>query len=184
MIGSPIPNQRDAVLAQLNASIDSFFLEGGAVQQVKGYEPVPRPAHRDIEAIQPAPTKVEDPRIIRRASQLAEIRKMAKTMTFQEVQEATGYSRQALYRAGREGNFVFRRADSKVPGVDKREFQRQIQRNEKRIKELKLVERILVLRDEGQNRAQVAKQLEVNYGTLVKIIARNNINFPKMIDRT
>ncbi|WP_209439659.1 hypothetical protein [Pseudomonas taiwanensis] len=180
MNGAPLPSQRDAVLAQLNASIDSFFLDGGAVQQVKGYEPVPRPAHRDIEAIQAAPAKKEDPRVIRRASQLAEIRKMARTMTCQEVQEATGYSRQALFRAGREGNFVFRRPESKNPEVDKREVQRQIQRNEKRIEELKLVERISALRDEGQHRAQVATQLELNYGTLVKIIERNNIDFPKV----
>ncbi|MDZ3992302.1 hypothetical protein PspTeo4_16360 [Pseudomonas sp. Teo4] len=73
---------------------------------------------------------------------MADIRKMARTMTCQEVQEATGYPRQAPFRAGREGNFVFRLPESKNTGVDKREVQRQIQRNEKRIKELKLVERI------------------------------------------
>jgi len=49
MIGSPNQDQRSAVLAQLNASIDSFFLDGGQVQTLpyKGY--VPRRAQRDLE---------------------------------------------------------------------------------------------------------------------------------------
>ncbi|MDM9556017.1 hypothetical protein QU926_20605 [Pseudomonas asiatica] len=112
-----------------------------------------------------------------RADQVAE---MAKTMTCQQVHEATGISKQALFRASREGNFVFRRAERKKSANSKRDAQRQIQRNLKRIEELKVVQKICALRDTGLHRAQVAEQLGLNYGTLVKIIERNDINFPRV----
>ena len=96
------------------------------------------------------------------------------------MHEATGYSKQALFLAAREGNFVFRRAERKDAGNNKREVQRQVQRNQKRIDELKWVERICATRDVGLNLAQVAKTIEVSYATLTAIIDRNNVDFPKV----
>ncbi|MFK9098298.1 hypothetical protein ACJEBH_14145 [Pseudomonas guariconensis] len=36
------------------------------------------------------------------------------------------------------------------------------------------------MRDTGLHRAQVAEQLSLNYGTLVNIIERNGIDFPRV----
>jgi len=168
----------------MNPSIDleaakaAFFTSGGSIVVLDGFQYVPPRPHRDVEVIRAAPEKKEDPRVVKRLSQLAEIRRMAKTMTCQQVHEATGYSKQALFRASREGNFVFRRPERKSSGTHKREVERQIHRNQKRIEELKLVERICALRDEGLHRAQVSDRLGINYGTMVKIIERNAIDFP------
>ncbi|MBO9552182.1 hypothetical protein [Pseudomonas sp.] len=167
----------------LDAAQAAFLAFGGSIIVLDGFQYVPHRQRRDDEVIRAAPVKAEDPRVVKRLSLLAEIRKMAKTMTCQQVHEATGYSRQALFRAAREGNFVFRREERKSPGVDKREVQRQIQRNQKRIEELKLVERICAMRDIGLNRAQVAKQVNIAYATLTAIIERNSIDFPKVRTR-
>jgi len=170
----------------MNQSIDleaakaAFLASGGSIIVLDGFQYVPHRPHRDLEVIQAAPAKKEDPRLIRKLSQITEIRRLAKTMTAQQVHEATGYSKQALFRVAREGNFVFRRAERKDASNNKREVQRQIQRNQKRIEELKLVERICAMRDVGLNRAQVAKAIEVSYATLTAIIDRNNVDFPKV----
>jgi len=43
MIGDPIPDQRDALLAKLNNDIDQFFAKGGEVTPVAGVESRPLP---------------------------------------------------------------------------------------------------------------------------------------------
>ncbi|CAM3898693.1 hypothetical protein CCOS865_02181 [Pseudomonas reidholzensis] len=170
----------------MNPSIDleaaqaAFLASGGSIIVLDGFQYVPPRPHRDIEVIRAAPEKSEDPRLARKLSQISEIRRLAKTMTSQQVHEATGYSRQTLFRLAREGNFVYRRAERKPRDGDKREAQRQIQRNQKRIDELKLVERICALRDVGLNRNQVAKQIGISYGALTNIVERNQVDFPRV----
>ncbi|MFB6402850.1 hypothetical protein [Pseudomonas putida] len=173
----------------MNPSIDleaaqaAFFASGGQLVVLEGFNYRPLPPRKGPEA-QPAPVAAKKAapstrkeKMKARADQVAE---MAKTMTCQQVHEATGISKQALFRASREGNFVFRRAERKKSANSKRDAQRQIQRNLKRIEELKVVQKICALRDTGLHRAQVAEQLDLNYGTLVNIIERNGIDFPRV----
>lgn len=170
----------------LDAAKAAFFASGGQLIVLEGFTYRPLPPRKGPEAqsapAAKAPSKKAAPsprkeKMKARADQVAE---MAKTMTCQQVHEATGISKQALFRASREGNFVFRRAERKKSANSKRDALRQIQRNLKRIEELKVVQQICALRDTGLHRAQVAEQLGLNYGTLVKIIERNDINFPRV----
>jgi len=176
----------------MNPSIDleaakaAFFASGGQLVVLEGFTYRPLPPRKGPET-QPVPTaKVvakkapQSPRKEKMKARADQVAEMAKTMTCQQVHEATGISKQALFRASREGNFVFRRAERKKSANSKRDAQRQIQRNLKRIKELKVVQKICALRDTGLHRAQVAEQLDLNYGTLVKIIERNSIDFPRV----
>jgi len=176
----------------MNPSIDleaakaAFFASGGQLVVLEGFTYRPLPPRKGPE-VQPAPaTKAPakkaapSPRKEKMKARADQVAEMAKTMTCQQVHEATGISKQALFRASREGNFVFRRAERKKSANSKRDAQRMIQRNLKRIEELKVVQQICALRDTGLHRAQVAEQLGLNYGTLVNIIERNDINFPRV----
>lgn len=100
-------------------------------------------------------------------------------MTAEQVHQATGYPRQTLFRLAREGNFVFRRPEPRLRKECKREIQREAAREQKEAERAKMLERICEMRDVGLNRAQVARQLGINYGTLVKLIARSGVTFPK-----
>lgn len=161
----------------LGAAMSAFLSSGGTITVLDGFEYVPHRPHRDIEVVRATPEKKQDPRLALRESRIAEIRKMAKTMTAEEVQAATGWSREVLFRLGREGNFVFRKP-VKPPKVDRREEARRIKREAGRAEEAKLVERICALRDVGLTRNQVAKQIGMSCGGLLNIINRNNIDFP------
>lgn len=176
----------------MNPSIDlkaakaAFFASGGQLVVLEGftYRPLPPRKHPDTQPKPAANARPKKPTLGPRKekvkARVATVAEMAKTMTCQQVHEATGISKQALFRAAREGNFVFRRAERKKSANSKRDAQRQIQRNLKRIEELKVVQKICALRDTGLHRAQVAEQLDLNYGTLVKIIERNSIDFPRV----
>lgn len=173
----------------MNPSIDleaaqaAFFASGGQLVVLEGFNYRPLPPRKDPE-VQPVPAAAKkaapSPRKEKMKARSDQVAEMAKTMTCQQVHEATGISKQALFRASREGNFVFRRAERKKSANSKRDAQRQIQRNLKRIEELKVVQKICALRDTGLHRAQVAEQLDLNYGTLVNIIERNGIDFPRV----
>ena len=176
----------------MNQSIDleaakaAFFASGGQLVVLEGFTYRPLPPRKGPEVQPESATKVPSkkaapsPRKEKMKARADQVAEMAKTMTCQQVHEATGISKQALFRASREGNFVFRRAERKKSANSKRDAQRQIRRNLKRIEELKVVQQICALRDTGLHRAQVAEQLDLNYGTLVKIIERNDINFPRL----
>lgn len=176
----------------MNQSIDleaakaAFFAAGGQLAVLEGFTYRPLPPRKGPEpqststAKAPAKKVAPSPRKEKMKARADQVAEMAKTMTCQQVHEATGISKQALFRASREGNFVFRRAERKKSANSKRDAQRQIQRNLKRIEELKVVQQICGLRDTGLHRAQVAEQLGLNYGTLVNIIERNEINFPRV----
>ena len=173
----------------MNPSIDleaaqaAFFASGGQLVVLEGFNYRPLPPRKGPES-EPAPVTAKkaapSPRKEKMKARADQVAEMAKTMTCQQVHEATGISKQALFRASREGNFVFRRAERKKSANSKRDAQRQIQRNLKRIEELKVVQKICALRDTGLHRAQVAEQLDLNYGTLVNIIERNGIDFPRV----
>lgn len=96
MIDQPIPDRRAEILAQLNSSIDSFFSEGGSVQVMRGFEPVPRRAHHgpgetsgDPEAI--AVIQAQHSLVLR-------VKKAAKTMTLAQAVRELGIGRTELHR--------------------------------------------------------------------------------------
>ena len=83
MNGAPTHDPREALLAQLNASIDNFFGSGGSVQVLRGFEPVPRRPHH------PADMAAGDHSITERLraerEQLQRVKEAAKTMTLGEA---------------------------------------------------------------------------------------------------
>lgn len=170
----------------LEAAQAAFFASGGQLVVLEGFNYRPLPPRRNAD-LQPKPAvkkaakkAAPSPRKEKMKARVDQVAEMAKNMTCQQVHEATGISKQALFRASREGNFVFRRAERKKSANSKRDALRQIQRNLKRIEELKVVQKICALRDTGLHRAQVAERLDLNYGTLVKIIERNDIDFQRV----
>ena len=166
----------------LEAAKAAFFASGGTIVVLEGFHYQPIPARRCPD---PSPLSHDSiaPAVDQRQARLDELRELSRTMTYEESQAATGLSKAALFRASRDGNFVFRRAKRKAAGVCAREVERQIQRNLKRIEELKLVERIRALRDQGLSRAQAAKEVGLSFGGLGLVIERNAINFPKKLAR-
>lgn len=100
------PDHREAVLAKLNASIDSFFSKGGTVQTLPSYEYVPHRQHRDLELIPPSSESAE-PKITKRQKLLAELSKLAATMCYAEAMAHPGLSQSALSRAAADGGFHF-----------------------------------------------------------------------------
>lgn len=169
--------QKDAERAMLARAMAEFEGRAGVIQSIAtSFEFVPKPL---IQA-EPAP---RDQREVLRsesyARQMAEqvakqevedrIRKLAETMTYQEVMAATGYSQSTLYRISRAGCFHFRRKPTEVknkrayidPAIDAR-----------------MCDRLKALRDVGLNRHQVAKQMQVSSSVISRLLRDYGIDFP------
>jgi hypothetical protein len=105
MIGGPIQDQRAAVLAQLNASIDSFFLQGGTVHELKGFQPIPRRPHHG-----PGATS-SDPAILAAVQAQNEtvqgVKQAAESMPLAQAAQELGMGRTELLRMSKEHGFFF-----------------------------------------------------------------------------
>lgn len=171
MIGAPIPDQRAAVLAQLNASIDAFFLEGGTVDALPGFEYVPHRPHRDLEVIRASSEPPADNKVLKRQQQLAEIRKLAKTMTYAEAMAHTGLAQTTLYRASIEGCFCFRPDPNRGKGNKGRKFS-----NAAKVKAL--AERIIAFRDLGLSMNQARRHMGISDSQFSRITRDFGIHYP------
>lgn len=172
MIGDPIPSQRDQVLADLNASIDSFFASGKQPTELPAFEYQPRRPRHDSPIADPA-IKAETAAkrmLIERA------REAAKTMTLDEAYRALGMSRTELHRMAKEAGFFF-------PRHDKERERREIARKAKAEEKAKLVELIMANSGIGLSRHFVAKKLGISSHYLVRLAEENGIDFPRWSDR-
>lgn len=176
MIGEPVPSQREAVLAQLNASIDVFFQSGGSVQELPGFEYIPHRPHRDLEVIKASVEAQPETRGSKRQQRIDELRRLARTMTYAQAMAHTGMSQTALYRAAVDGCFRFQPDPNRGKGnVGKS--------NADPVKDKDLAERIVAMRDVGINMAQVCRRLEISFTVVHRIMRLFDITFPTTAEK-
>lgn len=176
MIGQPTPDSRAAILAQLNSSIDSFFGNGGSVQRLPGagYVP-PRPRREPDPRLPPAAAPIGK-REAARQQRLAEIRELAKTMTYKEVMAHTGLSQSALVRAASQGNFKFKRD----PNYGMTNLGKKLSDPvEDRLKS----EKIIAYRNVGMSRADVVRELQISFKQLSRLLREFEIDFPTIAEK-
>lgn len=176
MICSPNQDQRSAVLAQLTASIDSFFLEGGSVQTLPGCQYVPHRLRRELEPerapAEPPPSK----RVAKRLQHLAAIRELAKTMTYAEAMTHTGLSQSCLVRAAFDGQFKFRPDPRRGKGnLGKKLSDPALDRAK--------AEQIIAYRNVGMTRVQVIRELQISFKQLGRIVREFEIDFPTTAEK-
>ncbi|MDH0300654.1 MULTISPECIES: hypothetical protein [unclassified Pseudomonas] len=185
MNGEPIPSQREAVLAKLNASIDSFFQAGGAIQSLPTSGYVPHRPHRAPERAEaherPAKAsrkKVREPgkRTAQREQRIAEVRELAKRMTYAEARAHTGLSMACLGRYALEGGFKFK----PDPNRGKGNLGKQLTDP---AKDKALAERITAMRDVGVTMSQVCRHLEISYTQIHRLMRLFDIKFPTTAEK-
>lgn len=169
-------DHRAALLAQLNSSIDNFFINGGSVQDLpsRGYVP-PRP-RRDLD---PTRTPAREPistRAAKRAQRLEEIRKLAETMTYAEAMVHTGKCQSALVRAAAAGGFKFQPNPNRGKGNLGKQLSDPV---EDRLKS----EQIIAFRNIGMTRADVVRELQISFKQLGRILREFGEEFPTTADR-
>ncbi|NIF15661.1 hypothetical protein [Pantoea sp. Cy-639] len=185
MNGEPIPSQREAVLAALNASIDSYFQAGGDVQSLPACDYVPRRPHRaqvsakaETRPAKAAREKAREPgqRAAQRERRIAEVRELAKRMTYAQARAHTGLSTACLGRYALDGGFKFQ----PDPNRGKGNLGKQITDP---AKDKALAERITAMRDVGVTMAQVCRRLEISYTQIHRIMRLFDIKFPTTAEK-
>ncbi|MGO0633125.1 hypothetical protein ACTORR_24385 [Pseudomonas sp. SAR267] len=174
MNSSQQQDQREAVLAQLNASIDSFFGSGGVVQVLPGTGYVPPRPRR--ETVNVEVSEAAEKQVSARQQRLDEIRELAKTMTYKEAMAHTGLSQSALVRAASRGNFKFKRDPNYGMSNYGKKLSDPVEDREK-------AERIIAYRNVGMTRADVVRALEISYKQLGRIIREFKIEFPTTAEK-
>lgn len=156
----------------LEAAQSAFLQSGGQIVVLEGFEYVPHRPHRDLETIKAPREKVAPSRVSLRLERIAQIRKLAETMTYAQASEASGYSRSVLDKAAQEGGFTFKRESMKgraCPGNGKIDP----------VADKKLAERIVAIRDIGVNRAQAQLHLKISDKKFNRILRDHGIDYPK-----
>ncbi|HEJ1056657.1 TPA: hypothetical protein SLP05_004271 [Pseudomonas putida] len=174
MNSSPQHDQREAVLAQLNASIDSFFGTGGVVQVLPGAGYVPPRPRREVVTVEAS--EAAEKQVTARQQRLDEIRELAKTMTYKEAMAHTGLSQSALVRAASRGNFKFKRDPNYGMSNYGKKLSDPVEDREK-------AERIIAYRNVGMTRADVVRALEISYKQLGRIVREFAIDFPTTAEK-
>ncbi len=167
--------QRAAVLAQLNASIDSFFLDGGQVQCLPASEYVPRRVHRDLE-----PGRVKAPLVNKRSEkrlqQIEEVRELARCMTYAEAMAHTGLSQACLVRYAFAGQFKFQPDPRRGKGNLGKKLSDPVADRAK-------AEQIIAFRNVGMRRVDVVRHLTISYKQLGRILREFAIDFPTTAEK-
>lgn len=174
MNGASFPDQRAAVLAELNASIESFFGSGGTVQVLQGFEPVPRRAHHGPDASAGHQSITE--RIRAELEQVQQVKEAAKTLTLDEAVRALGMSRTLLHRMSKEHGLLFR-------SNNKERLQREEARKKRAAEKARIVALVGANSGKGLSRHFVAKRLGISDCYIRKIIEENNFDFPRYSQR-
>ncbi|MGN8259465.1 hypothetical protein ACLEJW_09045 [Pseudomonas sp. SMSB3] len=162
----------------MNPSIDleaakaAFLSSGGSIIVLDGFQYVPHRPHRDIEkkrAVEPKPLSMKAQK---RQEQLAELRKLAKTMTYAEAMAHTGLSQTTLYRASMEGQFFFRPDPRRGAGLKERAYADPQA-------DKALAQQIIELRDAGLNRSQAKTKLGISDRKFCRVIHMFGVDYPK-----
>lgn len=174
MNGAPTHDPREAVLAQLNASIDTFFGSGGSVQVLRGFEPVPRRPHHAADMAAGDHSITE--RLRAEREQLQRVKEAAKTMTLGEAVRELGIGRTELHRMSKTHGFLFR-------SNNKERQQREVARQARAAEKARIVDLVRANSGKGLSRHFVAGRLGISDGYLKKIIEENGLDFPLYGDR-
>lgn len=162
----------------MNPSIDleaakaAFLASGGSIIVLDGYQYVPHRPHRDIEqvrAVQPKPLGIKE---LKRQKQLAELREMAKIMTYAQAMERTGLAQSTLYRAAQDGGFAFQPDPRRFHGEKQRAYADPAE-------DKALAQQIAALRDEGLNRSQAKARLGISDRKFCRVIHLFGVDYPK-----
>lgn len=175
MNGTPTPDHREAVLAQLNASIDSFFLNGGQVQSLPTKDYVPRRAHRDLEPAraQAAPLNT---RTERRRKRIEEVRELAKRMTYAEAAAHTGLSLSCLGSYALDGQFKFKPDPRRGKGNLGKKLSDPATDRDK-------ADQIIAYRNLCMTRYQVVRLMKISDKQLKRLLREFDINFPTTAEK-
>ncbi|MFG0924856.1 hypothetical protein ACF8SB_03980 [Pseudomonas sp. CJQ_8] len=176
MNGAPTKDQRAAVLARLNASIDSFFSQGGTVQDLPSYEYVPHRPHRDLEVVKASTAQRGESAMTKREKMIEEVRVLAKTMCCAEVMAHTGLSQSTLQRAAADGRFQFRPNPNRGKGNLGKKLGDPV-------KDKALAEKIIEARDSGVTMAQAIRRLGISYKLIHRIMNDFEISYPTTAEK-
>jgi hypothetical protein len=168
---------KDAERLENAVAIAAYLSRGGVIQQIEtNFDFVPKPVARTEAA---AVNHRELLRAESYARQMAaeaarkaiedRIRKLAETMTYEEVMAVTGYSQSSLYRISRTGKFLFRRKPTEIK--KKRAYTDPTT-------DARMCERLKALRDVGLNRHQASKQMGVTNSVICRLMRDYGIDFP------
>jgi len=157
----------------LEAAKADFLASGGSIIVLDGFQYVPHRPHRDIEHVRAVQPKPLGAKAQKRQEQLAELRKLAKTMTYAEAMEHTGLAQTTLYRAAMEGCFVFRPDPKRGRGEKNRAYADPEA-------DKALAAKIVELRDAGFNRTQAKSKLEISDRKFCRVIHLFGVDYPKV----
>lgn len=169
MIGGPIQDQRAAVLAQLNASIDSFFIEGGTVHQLQGFQPVPRRPHHGPGSTSSDPVTLAA--IQAQNETVQRVKQAAKSMTLAQAVQELGMGRTELHRMSKEHGFFFM-------SNNKERLQREIARQAREAERAKLVVLLRDISGTGLSPYAAAKRLGISPHTVRALTEEHALDFP------
>lgn len=156
----------------LEAATAAFFASGGSIVVLDGFQYVPHRPHRDIEVIRAAPERKLSKKAEKRREQLAELRVLAKTMTYSQAMKHTGLAQTTLYRAATDGGFAFQ--------PDPRRTQGQLERvYADPAADKALAVQIAELRDAGLNRTQAKAKLNISDRKFCRVIHLFGVDYPK-----
>ncbi|MFJ9993377.1 hypothetical protein ACIQSO_21905 [Pseudomonas putida] len=174
MNGAATNDQRAAVLAQLNASIDSFFHAGGAVERLPAADFVPRRPHREPDAAEKnSPiNKLK----ASRQQRIVEVRELAKRMTYAQAMERTGLSQSTLVRYAFDGHFKFQPDPKRGKGNLGKKFSDPAVDREK-------AEQIIAYRNLCMTRYQVVRLMSISDKQLKRLLREFEIDFPTTAEK-
>jgi hypothetical protein len=162
----------------MNQSIDleaakaAFLASGGSIIVLDGFQYAPHRPHRDIEQVRAVQPKPLGMKAQKRQEQLAELRKLAKTMTYAEAMAHTGLAQTTLYRAAMEGCFCFRPDPKRGRGEKNRVYADPEA-------DKALAGQIVELRDAGLNRTQAKAKLGISDRKFCRVIHLFGVDYPK-----
>lgn len=163
----------------MNPSIDleaaqaAFFASGGSIIVLDGFQYAPHRPHRDLEQVRATQPKPPSQKALKRQKQLAELRVMAKTMTYAQAMERTGLAQTTLYRAAQDGGFAFQPDPRRFRGEKNRAYADPAE-------DKALAAKIAELRDAGLNRAQAKTKLGISDRKFCRVIHLFGVEYPKV----
>lgn len=153
--------------AELEAAKAALFMSGNKVQVLESFRFQPRRPRKDLggqhgkRATRPQPKRTYEDHFAQRKAYVDTIRELAKTMTIDQAMAETGKSESAMRRAAHEGGFMFK---SKI--VDREH-------------DLKLIERLTALRDDGLSRIAACRKVGISDSLLHRLELTYEFSFPK-----
>ena len=176
MIGQAIPDPRQIARDWLNSSVDRFIVHGGTVEVLPGAGNVPLPARREPAQLGDAVQKPVNKKTAARLRRIAEIRELAKTMTYAQAMAHTGICQGVLVRYAADGGFKFQPDPRRGKGNLGRKLSDPVEDRRK-------AEKIVAYREAGLKRKDAIKLLGISYKQLARILRDFNLTFPTTAER-